>query len=68
MGVENKNLNLTQTGGVRELYTDDTVVALNAALLERGVETGQIISVLTVPGQVMGQPVPPQFRVLYRAT
>ena len=67
MPIEKEKAGLTQTVRIRELYSDDTVVALNAALLERGVEIGQIISVLTVPGQAMGRPVPPQFRVLYRS-
>jgi hypothetical protein len=67
MPIENEKPNFTQTVEIREVYTDDTVVALNAALLERGVEIEQIISVLTVPGQAMGRPVPPRFRVLYRS-
>ena len=65
MVVESKNS--TQVGAVREIYTDDTIAALNAALLERGVETDKIISVLSVPGQGMVRPASPQFRVLYRA-
>ena len=67
MPIEKEKANLTQAVGIRELYTDETVVALNAALFERGVEIEQIISVLTVPGQAMGRPVPPRFRVLYRS-
>lgn len=67
MPLEKEKTVLTQTVRIRELYADDTVVALNDALLERGVEIEQIISVLTVPGQAMGRPVPPQFRVLYRS-
>ena len=67
MPIEKEKAGLTQTVRIRELYSDDTVVALNAALLERGVEIGQIISVLNVPGQAMGRPVPPRFRVLYRS-
>lgn len=65
MIAENKKT--SSAGGVRELYTDDTVLALNAALAESGIDAGQVISVLPVPGQGMGQPVPPRFRVLYRA-
>lgn len=53
--------------GVQELYTDDTIVALNAALSEKSIKIEQIISILSVPGQGMGTPVPPRFRVLYRA-
>lgn len=67
MPLKKEKTALTQTVRIRELYTDDTVVALNAALLERGVDIEQVISVLTVPGQAMGRPLPPQFRVLYRS-
>jgi hypothetical protein len=67
MIVEKKNANPAPVGGVQEFYTDDTVAALNAALSERGVEADRIISVLNVPGQGMGQPVPPRLRVLYRS-
>ena len=68
MPLEKENTASTQTARIRELFTDDTVVALNAALLKRGVEIEQVISVLNVPGQAMGRPVPPQFRVLYRSS
>ncbi len=66
MFVENKNTDPSCVNRVHELYTDDTVVALNAALLDRGIKAEQIISVLAVPGQGMGVPVAPRFRVLYR--
>lgn len=66
MITEKKNANSTHGGGIHEFYTDDTTMALNAALVESGIDAGQIISVLAVPGR-MGQPVPPRFRVLYRS-
>jgi hypothetical protein len=67
MVVENKSSNLNKYNRIMELYTDDTIAALNTALLERKVDIEQIISVFTVPGQMMGRPAPSQFRVLYRS-
>ena len=52
---------------VDELFTEANIVALNEALLERGISPERIIAILAVPGQTLVSPVPPQFRVLYRA-
>lgn len=49
-----------------ELFTDARIEALNATLTERGIAAEKIISVIPVPGAVMANPMPPQFRVLYR--
>lgn len=53
---------------VDELFIDANIVALNEALMERGISPERIITILMVPGQTMVAPAPPQFRVLYRAT
>jgi hypothetical protein len=53
---------------VDELFTEASVAALNQELLERGIPPDQIITILTVPGQTLVKPAPPQFRVLYRRT
>jgi len=52
---------------VDELFTEANIAALNEVLLERGISPERIITILTVPGQTLVNPVPSQFRVLYRA-
>ena len=51
---------------VNEFYTEATTDSLNRALSQRGISADRIIAVMPLPGQIMVQPTPPQFRVLYR--
>jgi hypothetical protein len=41
-----------------------SVIFRNA--FERGISADQVIAILPVEAQIMANPVPPQFRVLYR--
>ena len=51
---------------VDEFFTEARVEALNAKLIERGISADQVIAILPVEAQIMVNPAPPQFRVLYR--
>ena len=51
---------------VNELFTEAKIDALNTKLIERGISADQIIAILSVEAQLMVNPTPPQFRVLYR--
>ena len=51
---------------VDELFTEAKIDALNAKLIERGISADQVIAILPVEAQLMVNPTPPQFRVLYR--
>lgn len=51
---------------VAEIFTEENIDALNAKLMERGISADQVIAILTVEAQIMVNPTPPQFRVLYR--
>ena len=51
---------------VAEIFTEDKIDALNAKLMERGISADQVIAILPVEPQMMVNPTPPQFRVLYR--
>jgi hypothetical protein len=51
---------------VDEIFTEAKIDALNAKLIERGISADQVIAILPVEAQMMGNPTPPQFRVLYR--
>lgn len=51
---------------VGEIVTEATIDALNAALSDRGIDAGRIISILPVAGQSLVTVKAPQFRVLYR--
>ena len=51
---------------VDELFTEARIDALNIKLIERGISADQVIAILPVEAQVMVNPTPPQFRVLYR--
>jgi hypothetical protein len=51
---------------VGEFFTEARIDALNAELIRREIATEQIIMVLPVETQIMVNPTPPQFRVLYR--
>ena len=51
---------------VDEIFTDARIEALNAKLIERGVSADQVIAILPVEARLMVNPMPPQFRVLYR--
>lgn len=52
---------------VGEIVTEANVPALNAALADRGIDAGRIISILPVAAQTLMTAAPAQFRVLYRA-
>jgi hypothetical protein len=51
---------------VDEMFTEARIDALNAKLIERGIAADQVIAILPVEAQIMANPKPPQFRVLYR--
>jgi hypothetical protein len=51
---------------VDEIFTEAKIDALNAKLIERGISADQVIAILPVEAQMMVNPRPPQFRVLYR--
>jgi hypothetical protein len=51
---------------VDEMFTEAKIDALNSKLIERGISADQVIAILPVEGQIMANPTPPQFRVLYR--
>jgi hypothetical protein len=51
---------------VDEMFTDAKIDALNSKLIERGISADQVIAILSVEGQIMANPKPAQFRVLYR--
>jgi hypothetical protein len=51
---------------VDEFFTEARIEALNNELVRREIATEQVITVLTVAGQIMVSPTPMQFRVLYR--
>lgn len=56
-----------RAGAVKELLTEARVDSLNTVLADLGIATDKIITILPVPAQNVGNPTPPQFRVLYRA-
>jgi hypothetical protein len=51
---------------VDEFFTEARIEALNSELIKREIAAEQVITILTVAGQIMVSPTPPQFRVLYR--
>jgi hypothetical protein len=51
---------------VDEMFTEARIDALNAKLIERGISADQVIAILPVEAQIVANPKPPQFRVLYR--
>jgi hypothetical protein len=51
---------------VGEFFTEARIDALNAEMIRREIATEQIIMVLPVETQIMVNPTPPQFGVLYR--
>jgi ribosomal protein L17 len=51
---------------VDEMFTEARIDALNAKLIERGISADRVIAVLPVEAQIVANPKPPQFRVLYR--
>jgi hypothetical protein len=51
---------------VDKMFTEATIKALNAKLIEGGISADQVIATLPVEARVMVNPAPPQFRVLYR--
>jgi hypothetical protein len=56
------------TNVVDEMFTEAKIDALNSKLIERGISADQVIAILPVEAQIVANPTPPQFRVLYRAT
>jgi hypothetical protein len=48
------------------MFTDAKIDSLNAKLIERGISADQVIAILPVEARLVVNPVPPQFRVLYR--
>jgi hypothetical protein len=48
------------------IFTEAKIDALNARLIERGISADQVIAILPVEARLMVNPMPPQFRVLYR--
>ncbi len=56
----------TSANVVDELFTEARIEALNTELLRREISAEQVIAVLPVAGQMMVNPTPAQFRVLYR--
>jgi hypothetical protein len=55
-----------RTDAVGEIVTEANVLALNAALADRGIDAERIISILPVAAQTLVTATPAQFRVLYR--
>ena len=51
---------------VDEMFTETSIDALNAKLIERGISADRVIAILPVEAQTMVNPTPPRFRVLYR--
>ena len=51
---------------VDEMFTEASIDALNAKLIDRHISADQVIAILPVEAQTMVNPAPPQFRVLYR--
>jgi hypothetical protein len=51
---------------VAEIFTEATIDALNTKLMKRGISADRVIAILPVEAQIMANPTPPQFRVLYR--
>jgi hypothetical protein len=56
------------TNVVDEMFTEAKIDVLNSKLIERGISADQVIAILPVEAQIVANPTPPQFRVLYRAT
>jgi len=54
------------TNSVDEFYSEATADALNAELVRRDISTEQVIAILPVAAQIMINPTPPRFRVLYQ--
>ena len=51
---------------VDEMFTEARIDLLNAKLIERGISADRLIAILPVEAQIVANPKPPQFRVLYR--
>jgi hypothetical protein len=51
---------------VAEIFTEATIDALNTKLMKRGISADRVIAILPVEAQIMANPTPPQFRVLYQ--
>ncbi len=62
-----QTLHSNRADAVGEIVTEANVLALNAALADRGIEAERIISILPVAAQTLVTASPAQFRVLYRA-
>jgi hypothetical protein len=55
-----------RTNVVDEILTDARIDSLNAKLIERGISADRVIAILPVEAQIMVNPTPPRYRVLYR--
>ena len=55
-----------RTNVVDEMFTEAKIDALNSKLIEQGISADQVIAILPVEAQIVANPTPPQFRVLYR--
>jgi hypothetical protein len=51
---------------VEEIFTEAEIDALNTKLIERGISADRVIAILPAEAQIMVNPTPRQFRVLYR--
>jgi hypothetical protein len=51
---------------VDEFFAEARIEALNAELTKREIAAEQVIAILPVAAQIMVNPTPPQFRVLFR--
>jgi len=51
---------------VDEMFTEARIDLLNAKLIEQGISADRLIAILPVEAQIVANPKPPQFRVLYR--
>ncbi len=56
----------TNQAQIAEFFSPATVLGLNAALRERGLDVSQVISIFVIPGTTLLDPSQEQFRVLYR--
>jgi hypothetical protein len=68
MAVPQRAAFSNSTNVVDEMFTEAKIDALNSKLIERGISADQVIAILPVEAQIVANPTPPQFRVLYRAT
>lgn len=51
---------------IAEIVTEADMDALNAALLDNGIDADRVISILPIAAQTLASVAPAQFRVIYR--